>query len=114
MLLEIHLAKLPTINGWFPEWAKGIRGKQALVKHLSNILLPGARVVAQLVHVRVVLGHDGDGIALLPDDETSLLLRSVPQVDAIILLQEEKRAQYIKGVYFSHIGKEKFMLRADK
>ena len=47
-------------------------------------------MVAQLVHVRVVLGHDGDGIALLPDDETSLLLRSVPQVDAIILLQEER------------------------
>lgn len=47
-------------------------------------------MVAQLVHVWVVLGHDGDGITLLPNDETSLLLRSVPQVDAIILIYEEK------------------------
>lgn len=47
-------------------------------------------MVAQLVHVWVVLGHNGDGITLLPDDETSLLLRSVPQVDAIILRYEEK------------------------
>lgn len=47
-------------------------------------------MVAQLVHVRVVLGHDGDGVALLPDDETSLLLRGVPQVDAVILIQAER------------------------
>lgn len=51
-------------------------------------MLPGARVVAQLVHVWVVLGHDGDGIALLPDDEPGLLLRGVPQVYSIILIQE--------------------------
>lgn len=45
-------------------------------------------MVAQLVHVRVVLGHDGDGIALLPDDEPGLLLSGVPQVYSIILIQE--------------------------
>lgn len=54
-------------------------------------MLPGARVVAQLVHVWVVLGHDGDGVTLLADDEASLLLRGVPQVDAIILIEEEQR-----------------------
>lgn len=53
-----------------------------------NFLLPGARVVAQLVHVWVVLGHNGDGIALLSDDEAGLLLGGVPQVDSIILIQE--------------------------
>lgn len=55
-----------------------------------NIILPGARVVAQLVHVWVVLGHNGDGVTLLPDDETGLLLCRVPQVDAIILEQKEE------------------------
>lgn len=47
-------------------------------------------MVAELVHVWVVLGHNGDGVTLLSDDETSLLLRSVPQVDTIILIKEEK------------------------
>lgn len=56
----------------------------------TNIILPGARVVAQLVHVWVVLGHNGDGVTLLPDDETGLLLCRVPQVDAIILEQKEE------------------------
>lgn len=67
--------------------------KQHALKHLhsaSNATLPGARVVAQLVHVRVVLGHDGDGVALLPDDETSLLLCRIPQVDAVILIQTRR------------------------
>lgn len=45
-------------------------------------------MVAQLVHVWVVLGHNGDGIALLSDDEAGLLLGGVPQVDSIILIQE--------------------------
>lgn len=47
-------------------------------------------MVAQLVHVRVVLGHDGDGVTLLADDETSLLLCGVAQVDAVILKQREE------------------------
>lgn len=57
----------------------------------KNIIPPGARVVAQLVHVWVVLGHNGDGVTLLPDDETGLLLCRIPQVDAIILEQKEKQ-----------------------
>lgn len=64
-----------------------------LPQHLrpaGSLVVPGARVVAQLVHVRVVLGHDGDGVTLLADDETSLLLRGVAQVDAIILKQGEE------------------------
>lgn len=43
-------------------------------------------MVAQLVHMWVVLGHNGDGIALLPDDEAGLLLSGVAQVDSIILI----------------------------
>lgn len=46
---------------------------------------PGPGVAAELVHVRVVLGQDGDGVTLLPDDEPGLLLRGAPQVYAIEL-----------------------------
>lgn len=53
--------------------------------------LPGARVVAQLVHVWVVLGHNGDGVTLLANYETGLLLGSIPQVDTIILTKEGRR-----------------------
>lgn len=42
-------------------------------------------MVAQLVHVWVVLSHNGDGVTLLADDQTSLLLCSITQVDAIVL-----------------------------
>lgn len=44
-------------------------------------------MVAQLVHVRVVLGHDGDGVTLLADDQAGLLLRGVTQVDAVELCE---------------------------
>lgn len=55
---------------------------------METRVLPGARVVAQLVHVWVVLGHDGDCIALLANDESSLLFRSISQVDAVELKKE--------------------------
>ena len=42
-------------------------------------------MAAELVHVWVVLGQDGDGVTLLPDDEPGLLLRGAPQVYAIEL-----------------------------
>ena len=42
-------------------------------------------MVPQLVHVGVVLGHDGDGVTLLSNDQTGLLLCGVAQVDAVIL-----------------------------
>lgn len=42
-------------------------------------------MATQLAHVRVVLGQDGDGITLLPNDQPSLLLRCTAQVDAIEL-----------------------------
>lgn len=42
-------------------------------------------MAAELVHVWVVLGQDGDGVALLPDDEPGLLLRGAPQVYAVEL-----------------------------
>lgn len=48
-------------------------------------------MVSQLVHVWVVLGHNGDGVTLLADNETSLLLCSVPQVDAIKLIKGRKK-----------------------
>ena len=47
-------------------------------------------MVAKLVHVWVVLGHNGDGVTLLANDETRLLLSSVPQVDSIVLMKKEK------------------------
>lgn len=47
--------------------------------------LPGPGVAAELVHVGVVLGQDGDGVTLLPNDEPGLLLRGTPQVYAIEL-----------------------------
>lgn len=47
-------------------------------------------MVSQLVHVWVVLSHDSDGVTLLAYDQPSLLLRGVPQVDAIELKWEEK------------------------
>lgn len=47
-------------------------------------------MVAQLVHVRVVLSHNGDGVTLLADDETGLLLRGIPQVDAVELIEPEE------------------------
>lgn len=47
-------------------------------------------MVAQLVHVWVVLRHNGDGVTLLANDETSLLLCSIPQVDTIILSEERQ------------------------
>lgn len=47
-------------------------------------------MVAQLIHVWVVLGHNGDGVTLLADDEARLLLRGVSQVDAIILMKDIK------------------------
>lgn len=82
----------------FFNWKHLLRGDSVIsqaahlrnkLQHITtrNVTLPGARVVAQLVHVWVVLGHYGDGVALLADDEAGLLLRSVPQVDAIVLLK---------------------------
>lgn len=53
--------------------------------HWMQVESPGPRVVAKLVHVGVVLGQDGDGVALLPDDQPGLLLRGVAQVNAIEL-----------------------------
>lgn len=58
-------------------------------------------MVTQLVHVGVVLGHDRDGVALLANDEASLLLCGVPQVYAIIL--RGRRESYILvGMIYNH------------
>ena len=51
--------------------------------------VPGTRV-AQLVHVGVVLGQDGDGVTLLADDQPGLLFRGVPQVYTIKLERERE------------------------
>lgn len=42
-------------------------------------------MAAELVHVWVILGQDGDSVTLLPNDEPGLLLRGAPQVYAIEL-----------------------------
>ena len=46
---------------------------------------PGPRVAAELVHMWVVLGQNGDSVTLLSNDEPGLLLRGAPQVYAIEL-----------------------------
>lgn len=46
---------------------------------------PGAGVAVELVDVWVVLGQDGDGVTLLSNDESGLLLSGTPQVYAIEL-----------------------------
>lgn len=53
-----------------------------LQRHMPS---PGPGVAAELVHVGVVLGQDGDGVTLLPNDEPGLLLCGTPQVYAIEL-----------------------------
>lgn len=50
-------------------------------------------MVPQLVHVWVVLSHDGDGVTLLADDETSLLFRSIPQVNTVVLIKKKKKKE---------------------
>lgn len=63
-------------------------------------------MVTQLVHVGVVLGHDRDGVALLANDEASLLLGGVPQVNAIILRERNDRMGaiiYSDGLTFTFI-----------
>lgn len=42
-------------------------------------------MVAQLKHVRIILSQDGDGVALLPDDQSRLLLICIAKVDSIKL-----------------------------
>lgn len=42
-------------------------------------------MIAQLVHVWVVLCHDRDGVTLLPNDQACLLLGGITQVYPIIL-----------------------------
>jgi hypothetical protein len=46
---------------------------------------PGAGVAAELVHMRVILGQDSDGVTLLPNDEPGLLFGGTPQVYSIEL-----------------------------
>ena len=49
------------------------------------------------MHVWIVLRHDGDGVTLLANDEPSLLLRGVPQVNAIVLQRGEERGERREG-----------------
>lgn len=48
-------------------------------------------MVAQLVHVGVVLGHDGDCVTLLADDQPGLLLSGIPQVYTVELEKDRQR-----------------------
>lgn len=45
-------------------------------------------MVSQLVHVGVVLSHDGDGVTLLTNYQPGLLLCGITQVNTIILEEE--------------------------
>lgn len=48
-------------------------------------------MIAQLVHVWVVLCQYGDGVTLLPDDESGLLLGGVPEINAVKLRRDRER-----------------------
>lgn len=48
-------------------------------------------MVSQLVHMRVVLCHDRDGVTLLTYDQTGLLLSGITQVYPIILKKIKDR-----------------------
>lgn len=58
---------------------------------------PGPGVAAELVHVWIVLGQDGDSVALLPDDEPGLLLCGAPQVYAIELGNTQSKLSDVVG-----------------
>lgn len=80
-------------HGFLKNVSKGrfkAKKKRRRRKKQQRTILPGARVVAQLVHMWVVLGHDGDGVTLLSNDETSLLLCSIPQVDTVELIKRKR------------------------
>ncbi len=47
-------------------------------------------MVAELIHVWVVLGHDCDGVTLLANDEPCLLLGGIAQVYPIVLRERKK------------------------
>lgn len=52
-------------------------------------------MIAQLVHVWVVLRQYGDGVTLLPNDESGLLLRGVPEINAVKLRRHRERDSHV-------------------
>ncbi len=58
---------------------------------MTESRVPRAGVIAQLVHVWVVLCQYGDGVTLLPDDESGLLLGGVPEINAVKLRRARER-----------------------
>lgn len=60
-------------------------GYNMMILSFCICFLPRARVVAQLKHVRIILSQDGDGVTLLPDDQSRLLLICIAKVDSIKL-----------------------------
>lgn len=79
---------LRQLNGWNSQPAPGphhLSSPSPDGPHGRPRPSPGPRVAAELVHVWVILGQDGDSVTLLPNDEPGLLLRGAPQVYAIEL-----------------------------
>lgn len=56
-----------------------------MIKPFCMSILPRARVVTQLEHVRIILSQDGDRVTLLADDQPCLLLVRVAKVDPVKL-----------------------------
>lgn len=52
-------------------------------------------MIAQLVHVWVVLCQYGDGVTLLPNDESGLLLRGVPEINAVKLQRHREKDSHV-------------------
>lgn len=61
-------------------------------------------MATELVHVWVILGQDGDGVTLLPDDESGLLLCGAPQVYAIELGRHQGRLSDRAGAGLGSAG----------
>lgn len=65
--------------------------------------VPRAGVIAQLVHVWVVLCQYGDGVTLLPDDESGLLLGGVPEINAVKLQRARERDSHVLSLTMSSV-----------
>lgn len=67
-------------------WGRSTATLESRVRGSSRVQVgAGAGVAVELVDVWVVLGQDGDGVTLLSNDESGLLLSGTPQVYAIEL-----------------------------
>lgn len=83
------------------EHVRTLKQRLESLSHVYGVRVPRAGVIAQLVHVRVVLCQYGNGVALLPNDESGLLLGGVPEINAIKLRRDRERDSHVLSVTMS-------------